>query len=147
MAPHSAHRGLPRIVMFGAACLAATVAVSYGSALLWASTTASTTIQACENNGTGLLRIVSNQTQCLKQSETPLSWYQNGQPGPAGQRGLAGPVGPAGASGENGRPGPSNITGVQGLPVGNSTCSNGGYRFLTKFGSYTVCNGQNGKSA
>lgn len=52
---------------------------------------ASTTIYACVNNSTGILRIVSSTTIC-RNNETLLTWNQQG---------IQGPPGPAGSGGES----------------------------------------------
>ena len=51
----------------------------------------SQTINACVNNRTGTMRIVTDPAKCNKRTEKPLSWYQVAGPqGPAGPQGLAG---------------------------------------------------------
>jgi hypothetical protein len=58
------------------------------------SASSSTPIVGCVSNNGGALRIVKDGSEC-NQSETPLSWAQEGPPGAAG---APGPQGPAGAS-------------------------------------------------
>jgi hypothetical protein len=67
----------------------------------------SQTINACVNNRTGAMHIVTDPAKCNKRTEKPLSWYQvagpqgeQGPQGPKGDRGdqgLQGPVGPPGS--------------------------------------------------
>jgi hypothetical protein len=70
----------------------------------------SQTINACVNNRTGAMRIVTDPAKCNKRTEKPLSWYQV-----AGPQGPAGPQGLAGLQGEQGPPGPKGDTGSQGI--------------------------------
>jgi Lamin Tail Domain/Collagen triple helix repeat (20 copies) len=85
-------------------------------------TTESAVIQACRHKVSGLLRVVSDPSKCLKR-EIPISWNVQGLPGPAGPAGSAGPpgpqgpkgdVGPAGPQGEKGQTGPQGPAGPQG---------------------------------
>jgi hypothetical protein len=87
--------------------------------------TATSVIQACQKNTTGLLRVVASASAC-KPNETPLSWNVQGPAGPAGPPGPTGPAGPAGppgpkgdtgATGNTGPPGPQGATGNTG-PAG-----------------------------
>jgi hypothetical protein len=99
-------------------------------------------IQGCYNLATGVLRVVSDPTQCLTSSnplvvknpallETPLAWSQAGPQGP---------VGPAGAPGSPGAPGASVV--ATPLQVGDTHCPTGGTQFSVGNGpaSY-ACNG------
>jgi Collagen triple helix repeat (20 copies) len=66
-----------------------------------------TTIQACQGKLTGLLRVVSSPSLCLKDVETPIAWNVQGAAGPAGANGAVGATGPAG---------PPGVAGPQGVP-------------------------------
>jgi hypothetical protein len=80
-------------------------------------------IYGCYGKFGGLLRVVSNSTQCIKDLETPISWNQigptgpQGTMGPAGPQGIQGPQGPAGATGPAGPAGSAGATGAIG-PAG-----------------------------
>jgi hypothetical protein len=66
--------------------------------------------------GQGQLRVLSAGGKCTT-NETPLSWNQQGQPGPqgpAGPQGSTGPQGLTGAAGLNGAPGSPGPAGPQG---------------------------------
>ena len=76
-------------------------------------------IQACRAKVTGLLRVVSDPSRCLKR-EIPISWNVQGPAGPAGPPGAQGPKGeqgPAGPQGPQGEKGDKGQTGAQG-PAG-----------------------------
>jgi Phage Tail Collar Domain/Collagen triple helix repeat (20 copies) len=81
--------------------------------------TSTTTIQGCESNGSGRLRIVQSVSSC-RQNETPLTWNvqgaagATGPPGPPGAAGPAGAPGPAGPAGPVGPAGPTGDTGPAG---------------------------------
>jgi hypothetical protein len=99
-------------------------------------------IQGCYNLATGILRVVSDPTQCLTGSnplvvknpallETPLAWNQAGPPGAAG---------PAGPQGSPGLPGASVV--ATPLQVGDAHCPTGGTQFSVGNGPATyACNG------
>ncbi len=61
-----------------------------------------TTIHACKNARTGLVRIVKAGVSC-RRGETPISWNVRGPRGQAGAPGPAGPAGPVGPAGADGR--------------------------------------------
>src|SRR5665213_562645 len=88
-----------------AAALLGFAGVSYATVVLTAPST--TTIQACQGKLTGLLRVVSSPSLCLKDVETPISWNVQGAAGPAGVNGAVGATGPAG---------PAGVAGPQGVP-------------------------------
>ena len=64
-----------------------------------------------DNERQGNLRVVSDPSQC-KDSETLISWNQEGPQGPQGD---PGPQGPAGADGADGAPGPAGPQGPPGV--------------------------------
>jgi hypothetical protein len=71
----------------------------------------SETINACVNNRSGAMRIVTDPAQC-KKTERPMSWSTVvGVQGPQGEPGSAGPQGP---KGDNGAPGPQGLPGLKG---------------------------------
>jgi hypothetical protein len=80
-------------------------------------------IQACVNAETGVLliapsKVIPNPAQC-PHDFLPLSWNQQGLPGPEGPVGPAGPAGPVGAvgpAGPKGDPGPVGPQGLKGDP-------------------------------
>ncbi len=74
---------------------------------------AGTTIFACAQQQQGMLRVVSDPSQC-RPSEVPISWNVQGPPGPRGPVGPTGPQGPAGPPGPPGPPGPTGATGATG---------------------------------
>ena len=55
-------------------------------------------ISGCYSQKNGSLRVVSPGARCAN-GEAPLTWQQQGQPGPIGPSGAAGPAGPAGPAG------------------------------------------------
>jgi hypothetical protein len=73
--------------------VAATVAVILLAANLAsaAQSAPSGEIVGCVNNNGGALRIAADSSQCDGQTESPLTWNQAGQQGPAGVTGTAGP--------------------------------------------------------
>lgn len=79
--------------------------------------TATSVIQACQNNQTGLLRVVASATDC-RQNETALSWNVEGPAGPPGSPGATGATGATGPQGNPGETGPTGATGPQGDPGG-----------------------------
>jgi hypothetical protein len=60
-----------------------------------------TSIQACQADRTGLLRVVTDASEC-RAAETPLSWNIQGPQGPTGSQGPTGPQGPQGPTGPQG---------------------------------------------
>jgi hypothetical protein len=85
-----------RAVVVAVALVAGAAAVAYATAAV--TSTPSTTIQACQNDTNGLLRVVSHPGDC-RTGETPLSWNVQGPQGEQGPPGPPGPPGPAGAGG------------------------------------------------
>jgi Phage Tail Collar Domain/Collagen triple helix repeat (20 copies) len=77
--------------------------------------TATSVIQACKQNGTGKLRVVTSAASC-KANEKPLSWNVEGPAGPPGPPGLPGPPGATGATGATGPTGDAGPTGATGPP-------------------------------
>jgi hypothetical protein len=80
------------------------------------------TIDGCYLKVTGTLRVIDTGKgdKCIKGLETPISWNQKGDPGPAGAKGATGAAGakgdagPAGAKGATGAAGPKGDTGPKG---------------------------------
>jgi collagen triple helix repeat protein len=106
--------------------LAAAVGLAAGASFATAAITSSSatnTIVACELNGIGTIRIVSDASKCNTRLETAISWNQAGGAGPAGppgpkgdkgDTGAIGPTGPAGAKGDTGATGPTGPAGAKG---------------------------------
>ena len=82
---------------------------------LVASSSTSTTIQACALKAIGTLRMVTSSNQCLA-IETAVSWNVAGPAGPSGAAGADGAMGPAGADGAAGPQGPQGVAGPFGQP-------------------------------
>jgi hypothetical protein len=78
--------------------------------------TTNTVINACYNKQTGIARIVSSPSQCLR-TETAVSWNEQGPAGPPGPVGAKGATGPQGPAGAKGAAGPAGSAGPQG-PAG-----------------------------
>lgn len=87
-------------------------------------------IHGCVGKVTGILRVVSDPSQC-RQLESAISWNQKGEkgaPGPQGPIGMTGPKGDPGAIGPKGEQG---STGPQGPPgIGNLGVYDGNGVFL-----------------
>jgi hypothetical protein len=83
------HR-LVRALAGVAVVAAAAAGASYATAHLISVST--TVIQACQNSGNGVLRVISDSSGCHA-NETPISWNVQG---PKGDPGPQGPQGPAG---------------------------------------------------
>ncbi len=94
---------LPLAVLTGAASLAT------------AGRNDDTTIHACKQARTGLVRIVRAGASC-RRNEMPVSWNVRGPRGEAGQPGAAGPQGQPGAQGGAGPAGAPGQAGSQGPP-------------------------------
>jgi hypothetical protein len=78
-----------------------------------AAQTSSQMINACYQNKTGLLKVLTSGT-CDPKSETAISWNQVGPQGPQGEQGTQGPkgdTGPQGPQGEKGDTGPQGPRG------------------------------------
>jgi hypothetical protein len=76
----------------------------------------SESINACINNRSGAMRIVTDPAQC-KKTERPLSWSTVvGAPGPQGEQGPKGEQGPTGQKGDPGPKGDKGELGLQGPP-------------------------------
>src|SRR3954447_19032299 len=103
-----------RIAVVAGAVLAGAAGVATATSMVQGSTT--TAIQACQNNGSGLLRVVNSTSDCRKH-ETALTWNVAGATGPAGPAGATGPAGPAGPTGAKGATGANGATGLTG-PAG-----------------------------
>src|SRR4051794_27348718 len=103
-----------RIAVVAGAVLAGAAGVATATSMVQGSTT--TAIQACQNNGSGLLRVVNSTSDC-RQNETALTWNVAGATGPAGPAGATGPAGPAGPTGAKGATGANGATGATG-PAG-----------------------------
>lgn len=86
-------------------------------------------IHACYQKVQGQLRFIKSQAtdwqkQC-RPSELPLSWNQQGEPGP---QGVPGPVGPQGAKGDTGEQGPAGPAGADGVSgLAGQSCQAGAY--------------------
>lgn len=99
------------------------MAVLLAFSMVGESSFAETQINACTDNRTGAVRIVSDASKC-KRGETFLSWNQVGPQGPQGEQGiqgsqgdpgLAGAQGPMGPQGEQGATGPQGEPGTPGV--------------------------------
>ena len=118
-------------------------AISLG-AVTYVSASSDSTIKACANKKTGVMRYIAKGS-CNKKTETSLSWNQmgpQGLPGTAGPASINGIRGETGAVGAPGAKGETGLTGAQG-PQGlagatGASASNG---FTTR----NVC-GVNGNS-
>ena len=102
--------GRTRLVVIGI------VAFLLGSTSLSVGLAATGVIDACVNNSSGTIKIVSAATQCLN-NEIRLVWNAEGvagQPGPAGPTGATGATGLTGASGATGATGSQGLTGPTG---------------------------------
>src|SRR3954452_17577722 len=100
-----------RVAVVAGAVLAGAAGVATATSMVQGSAT--TAIQACQNNGSGLLRIVDSTRDCRK-NETALTWNVAGATGPAGPAGATGPAGPAGPTGPQGAAGGTGPTGAAG---------------------------------
>jgi len=76
---------------------------------------------ACVLDHVGTLRLIDPSlpssdamSHCSAHLETPVSWNQQGQPGPAGPKGDPGPAGPKGDPGPQGSPGDTGAQGPKG---------------------------------
>jgi hypothetical protein len=99
-------------VLAAAALVAAVAGLSYA-----AIPSADGTIHACYDKGSGQLRISDPGTNVPKAcgtKESPISWNQQGQPGPQGPAGGEGPAGPTGPEGQQGPAGPQGERGLAG---------------------------------
>ncbi len=118
--------------LFGRPLVAAAVssvvtAVAVGGVAVAAGSSDTTVIQACVNNGNGVVRVVDRPAACTT-NETPLTWNQVGPTGPAGPAGPIGPAGPAGEGGAGAREARILINPSQGFNVpsswwGQPTCT------------------------
>lgn len=91
-----------------------------GAGVAWAAIPGSTgVINGCYGERTGILRVIDSEADaaCLN-SETPISWSQQGpqgERGPQGPQGLKGDTGNAGPQGPQGLKGDTGATGPQGV--------------------------------
>ena len=98
--------------------VASTLALVAGSSVaLGAIPGAGGIISSCYAKVGGYLRVIDADGSACKSGESPLTWNQQGIPGPKGDKGdqgIQGPVGPAGPQG------PQGVQGIQGPagPVG-----------------------------
>jgi hypothetical protein len=95
-----------RRVLVVAAVVGMTAGASLATAALTTSS-ATSTIVACQLNGIGTIRIVTDASKCSTKLETPISWNTTGPAGPAGNTGAigaTGPTGPIGPTGADGMP-------------------------------------------
>ncbi len=85
-----------RLVVLAIVVVVAAAGIQYAMA-----SNSGSTIQACMQKQEGMLRVVSDASQC-RPSEIPISWNVQGPAGPQGPQGpvgLQGPVGPQGPIG------------------------------------------------
>jgi hypothetical protein len=101
-------------IILALAIVGAIATASYATAAITATST--TQLDACELNGIGTIRIVSDASRCTR-LESFISWNVQGPAGPAGSVGPAGPAGPQGDAGPAGPQGPKGDPGAQG-PAG-----------------------------
>jgi len=104
--------------VFAFAALLVAAGASYATAAI--TTVSTATINACESNANGTIKIVTDPSQCNPKNETAISWNTvgpQGLVGPTGPQGPAGPTGPQGLQGDTGATGPQGDTGAQG-PTG-----------------------------
>jgi|GEM_PF-3566123 hypothetical protein len=110
-------------------------AISLG-AVTYVSASSNSTLKACANKKTGVMRYISKGS-CNKKTETSLSWNQmgpQGLPGASGTNGTAGGKGDTGAAGAKGDAGTAGAKGDTGAAGGSSP---------TGFTARSVC-GANG---
>ena len=98
----------PGMVITLVAALIATTTIGLASAA------ATGVIDACVNNSSGTIKIVSATTPCSN-NEIRLVWNSEGVAGPTGATGATGAAGPTGATGATGLSGATGATGSQGL--------------------------------
>jgi Collagen triple helix repeat (20 copies) len=120
--------------VFAFAALLVAAGASYATAAITAVSTA--TINACESNANGTIKIVTDPSQCNPKNETAISWNTvgpQGSVGPTGPQGPAGPIGPQGDTGATGATGPQGDKGAPGPtgPQGASGAS--GYHVVYNF--------------
>jgi hypothetical protein len=88
------HQSATRLVLGAVVLLVVAAGAAYATAAAMSS--ADTAIVACQNQTNGLLRVVTDPTNC-RTAETAISWNQVGPQGPPGEQGPKGDPGPAGA--------------------------------------------------
>jgi hypothetical protein len=91
--------------------IVAVFAIAGGATAFAAIPDAGGVIHGCYVESTGTLRVTDTATNLPKAcstKETPLSWNQQGPPGPQGLKGDPGPKGDTGAQGPQGQPGISD---------------------------------------
>jgi hypothetical protein len=95
--------------------LAAAATFAVGAGIAWAAIPGSSgVINGCYGQS-GLLRVIDSEANAAcNNSETPISWSQQGPPGEPGQQGERGPQGERGALGEQGLPGELGADGARG---------------------------------
>jgi Collagen triple helix repeat (20 copies) len=110
--------------------VASTLALVAGSSVaLGAIPGAGGVISSCYAKPGGYLRVIDANGAGCKSGEFPLTWNQQGIPGPkgdTGDQGIQGPVGPAGPQGPQGVQGIQGPVGPQG-PIGPAGTTISGY--------------------
>jgi hypothetical protein len=89
-------------------------------------------ISSCYAKVGGYLRVIDADRSECKSGESPLTWSQQGIPGPKGDKGdqgIQGPVGPAGPQGPQGEQGIQGPAGPQG-PIGPAGTGVSGYEVV-----------------
>jgi hypothetical protein len=122
--------------VFTFAALLVAAGASYATAAITAVPTA--TINACESNANGTIKIVTDPSQCNTNNETAISWNTvgpQGPVGPAGPHGPAGPAGPTGPRGDTGATGPQGPQGDKGAPGPTGPAGVSGYHVVWNFGN------------
>ena len=105
---------LPRRLVISATALVVAASGAAAYSAVGASRDDASTIQACRNRASGLVRIVSDPARCTKR-ESAISWNVQGPRGPVGPAGPMGPAGPTGTStGTQGPAGPQGTGGARG---------------------------------
>ena len=99
---------------------------------------APSTLTACVQKGSNLMRLVTGAGRHCNRNETQVTWNVVGPQGPQGDQGL---VGPKGDQGDPGAPG-SSVT-VATEPAGEH-CAAGGAALTDADGTVYVCNGAAG---
>lgn len=88
--------------------------VGAGFATAAITATPTTTINACESNANGTIKLVTDPSQCNPKNDTAISWNTVGPQGPLGPIGPQGPAGPTGPQGDTGATGATGPQGPQG---------------------------------
>jgi hypothetical protein len=105
----AARYGLVSLAVFAGA-----TGVAFATQALTTRATATATIQACQLNKVGTLRIVDSAAECNVKFEKAISWNVQGPKGDTGAAGAAGAAGAKGATGAAGAAGPAGAKGDTG---------------------------------